>query len=84
MFRKAFAQEREREDIRAFEKMEGPTRRERSRYGWQHKAVGEAICIDLAWFFIHLKLKKESLTRGFIWKVQPEVIDCSDQSARVI
>lgn len=56
MFRKAFAQEREREDIRAFEKMEEPTRRERNRYGWQHKAVGEAIFIDLAWFSIHLKL----------------------------
>lgn len=28
--------------------------------------------------------KKESLTQGFIWKVEPEVIDCSDQGARVI
>ena len=56
MFRKGFTQEREREEMRAFEKMEGPTRRERNRYEWQHKVVGEAICIDLTWFSIRLKL----------------------------
>lgn len=64
MFRKGFAQEREREEMGAFEKMEGPTRRERNRYEWQHKAVGEAICIDLTWFSIHLKLLKRKPYTG--------------------
>lgn len=64
MFRKGFAQERGREEMRAFEKMEGPTRRERNRYGWPHKAVGEAACIDLTWFSIRLKLQKRKPYTG--------------------
>lgn len=67
--------------MRAFEKMEGPTRRERNRYGWPHKAVGEATCIDLTWFSIRLKLQNR---RPYTGQVEPEVIDCSDQGARVI